>query len=193
MDYPLNFSKPTFYWGHEYFTLRHLNHSQNKLIFILRNYKENISSQLMLKNKNNMNILDLNELILNEVLNEGTIFKEYMIRLETFDSWDSNHRCLVLFDNLISHPEIFVPQVLNFIGDNTDYLFFVDHYEDFKKELIEKYNGKKNRTGSGEDKKFFSKKILLKTHRNLDDYVQKNYPIFWESYLKRYEEKNDID
>lgn len=187
MDYPLNFSKPTTYWGHEYESLKRLNHGNNKLIFILRNYKENIASQCLLHYKNDDRIISLDDLLLNEVLNEGIIFKEYMIRLQLFDNWDSNHRCLVLFDDLTKHPEIFVPQVMSFIEDKSDYLSFINHYDDFKKELMEKYTKKGNRTNSGEDEYFFSRKISFDTLQLVDDYVQKNYPTLWSRYLKKFE------
>lgn len=188
MNYPLDFSKPTTYWGHEYHLLKPLNHSNNKLIFILRNYKENISSQLTLKHKKDDKILSLGDLLLNEVLNEGMIFKEFIIRLELFDNWDSDHKYLVSFEDLTTHPEIFVPEVLTFIGDNAEYLHFIDHYDDFKNELMERYNHKGNRTNSGEENDFFSRKIPSDILQIVDEHVQKNYPTLWNRYLKKFEE-----
>ena len=67
MGYPIDFSKPTTYWGHEYTLLSKLNKKRNKLIFILRNYKETISSQLVFKHKG-MEI-DLDNLFLKEIIN----------------------------------------------------------------------------------------------------------------------------
>lgn len=188
MEYPLNFSKPTTYWGHEYHLLKPLNRSGNKLIFILRNYKENISSQLMLKNRSNNQNHDLGDSLLNEILNEGMIFKEYLLRLQLFDSWDPSQRCLVLFDDLIMHPEYFIPDVMSFIGDNSEYLYFIDHYDDFKNELMERYRKKGNSTGSGSTRDFFSKKISIEILQIVDDYVRKNYPTLWNSYLMQFEE-----
>ena len=187
MRYPLDFSKPTIYWGHEYTLLGHLNHSRNKLVFILRNYKENIASQLTLIHKNNKNV-NLQDLLLNEVLNEGGVFKEYMTRLQLFDNWYPRNRCLVLFDDLTIHPELFIPRVMSFMGDNSEYQYFIEHYDDFKIELMGEYGKKGNRTGSGQDKDFFSSRISPDVLKTMDDFVQEKYPILWNRYLKQFEE-----
>lgn len=186
MGYPLDFSKPTTYWGHEYHLLKPLNHSGNKLIFILRNYKENIASQLTFQYKNTG--IDLGDYLLNEVLNEGMIFKEYILRLQLFHNWNPRHRKMVLFDDLTMHPEIFVPRVIHFIGDNSEYHDFIDHYEDFKEELMKSYSKKGNRTGSGEDLDFFSKKISSEILQAVDEHIRENYPTLWNNYLKNFEE-----
>lgn len=187
-DYPLNFSKPTTYWGHEYHLLKPLNHSKNKLIFILRNYKENILSQLTFKHKDESIPLDLETLLLNEILKEGIIFQEYMTRLRLFDSWNPEDKCLIAFEDLTAHPEIFVPQVMFFIEDDSEYLSFVDHYEEFQKELLAEYSKKGNRTGSGTDLSFFSRKISLALLEQVDEYVRQHYPDLWEKYLERFGE-----
>lgn len=188
MDYPLNFSKPTTYWGHEYHLLRQLNHSGNQLIFILRNYKENISSQLTLKHRLGEDFQALGELLRAEVVNEGGIFKEYIIRLRGFDEWQPACRCLVSFEDLADHPEVFVPEVMSFIGDDADYVDFIDHYEDFKCELLHKYNLKNNRTGAGTDHSFFSRKISNDILQTVDRHVREHYPHLWETYLEKYAE-----
>lgn len=188
MNYPLDFTKPTMYWGHEYHLLKPLNHSQNKLIFILRNYKENLSSLLTLNHKHDQEPIDLADLFLNEVLNEGMVFKEYIIRLKLFDEWDPNYRCLVLFEHLTHHPEIFVPQVISFIDDDSEYYEFIEHYDDFKIELLEKYNLYDNRTGSGSNNRFFSEKIPLEVRQSADRYIQEHYPDLWKRYLIRFSE-----
>lgn len=190
MDYPVNFTKPTTYWGHEYHLLKPLNHSENQLIFILRNYKETISSQLVIKHRHNGEDIDLGNLLLNEVLNEGTVFKEYMLRLQLFNDWNPHHRCLVSFEDLTHHPEVFVPQVISFIGEASEYESFIDQYENFKHELMERYNKKNNRTGSGSDNHFFSKKIPPDILQIVDHHVQANYTELWNRYLKKFCEEN---
>jgi hypothetical protein len=190
MGYPLDFSKPTIYWGHEYHLLKQLNRGKNQLIFILRNYKENISSRLMIKYKKQREKEDFNlgNLLLDEVLHEKMIFKEYMLRLQLFDDWDPSCRHLVFFEELIHHPEIFIPQVMAFIGDESDYCHFISHYEEFKSELMEKYREKGNATGSGSETHFFSQKIPPEILQIVDDYVCHQYPDLWNKYLKRFTE-----
>jgi hypothetical protein len=191
MNYPLDFSKPTFYWGHEFDYLKPLNHSRNQLIFILRNHKENLSSQLIRYHKHQSRDLSEGELcdvLLEEVINEGHLFKDYIARLQVFDNWHPSYRCLVSFEDLAHYPEVFVPQVMSFIGDDSDYEYFINHYDDFKGELMERYSKKGNRTGAGTDLRFFSKKIPLEILQAVDRYIEENYPVLWDRYLERFQE-----
>ena len=186
MCYPLDFSKQTIYWGHEYHLLRPLNHSCNKLLFILRNYKENISSQLLLDHNMQDGSLNLGKLLLEEVLNEGIIFREYLERLKVFDEWDPNYKCLVSFEDLTNYPNYFVPQVLSFIEDDSNHDYFVSHYHEFKIELRERYREKGKDTGSNSDTSFFSKQISKEILQTIDQHVQNAYPDLWNKYLNQF-------
>lgn len=190
MNYPLDFSKPTTYWGHEVHFLKKLNHRKNKLIFILRNYKENLSSLVTITaQRKGLKEFDLGELLLAEVLNQGTSFKEYLERLQVFDDWNSKYKCLVLFEDLVYHPEVFVPQVMSFINDDSEYMSFIKNYSEFKKELMKEYRKKEAlSTGSGEDLQFFAKKVPKETFHAIDCFVKEKYPYLWDKYLSRYAE-----
>lgn len=196
MGYPLDFSKPTTYWGHEYSILERLNQRGNKLIFILRDYKENVLSNLILKYRELLSSEELDcqlgFLLKNEIFNEGLIFKEYLTRLRLFHNWKPDYRCLVMFEDLVANPQIFVPQVMAFIEDNSEYVDFIDNYEGFKVELMEKYKEKENRTGSGSSLKYFAKKVSSEILEEVDDYVKSRYPMMWKYYLENFSEKTIV-
>lgn len=187
----LDFTKPTFYWGHEYYYLKSLNHGQNKLIFILRNYKENIISNVMLNydlRSIEKDQKQIEKMLRHEIFNKGIIFKEYIERLETFDSWSKDDRCLVRFEDLALHPEYFVPQVLQFIEDDSDYEDFVIHYDEFKVALREQYDKKDKSTHSESNTRYFCNYISPLTLQQLDDFVELNYPSLWNKYLHTFKE-----
>ncbi len=187
----LDFSKPTIYWGHEYTLLSRLDSSKNKLIFTHRNFKETISSDIILRHYKGEENFSLDEAFRNEILLERSIFQEYMKRLEIFEAWNESNRLLVKFEDLVQHPGNFIPQVLNFIEEPVFYDAFVQQYEQFKSELMEKYEGRKNRTGSGSDLNYFSRCISPETHYLVDQHIAKNYPKMWEKYLKQFQYSED--
>lgn len=186
MDYELDFSKPTIYWGHEYHLLSKLNRNNNKLIFVMRDYKENIASNLILKYELGSHEKSLlGEYLRKEILEEGMIFKEFILRLKLFDRWDPDNRLLVQFKDLVAYPENFVPKVLKFMGEEIDCAEFINDYQSFKKELRICYDLKENNTGSGESLHYFSDSVNLEILKEIDDYVAKSYPKLWKKYLKK--------
>ena len=188
MDYSLDFSKPTTYWGHEYPSLSALNHSGNKLLFTFRNYVENVSSRIAVDYKYNhgshMDLAQIGARLKEDIINNGIRFQEYINRLSVFDNWDPKNRLLVRFEDLAHNPQVFVPQVMNFIGDDSEYRDFIEHYDEFQDELILKYNKKGNRSNSGTDIRYFSKHISSQDLREIDLIVKNRYPDLWIKYFK---------
>jgi len=188
MDYPLDFTQPTTYFGHEYTLLMKLNRNRNKLIFIDRDYKENLCSQILVTHRISPSLLE--ETLWKEITEEGPIFTDFISRLEVFDMWEPSHRCLILFEDLVHHPERFVPQVLSFIEDSSDSTEFIRNYNVFKHDLMQKYSLKQNRTESGSNTKFFRRFLSEEILHAIDDHMAKKYPHLWNRYLQRYKEKD---
>lgn len=191
MQYPVDFTKLTTYWGHEYKILRTLNHKRNKLIFISRDYKENLVSQVLLSRQllpPEDHIEEIEKALFEEVFGNGPVFSDIVGRLMTFDHWDPKYRHLVRFKDLVGDPKNFLPRVLAFIGDDSPCEEFMEHYGEFKKELMERYRQRDNSTGSGEKHKFFRQYISKNIFRAIDAYMQQSYPLLWERYLKEYQE-----
>lgn len=196
LDDESDFSKPTIYFGHDTSVLEQCKHNRNKLIATIRNYKENILSYLVLNHKitslENENKL-LEDLFLDEVLNEKSYFRIYIDLLLTFDSFPSDYRHLVYFEDLINHPENFLPKVLSFIGEqNCHYEKFIQNYDDFKEKLEKKYSLKGIDTGSRSDLNYFKKHISHEALKITDQYIEINYPLLWNQYLKDYAEPNTL-
>ncbi|MCP5492341.1 MAG: sulfotransferase domain-containing protein [Chlamydiales bacterium] len=186
----MDFSKPTMYWGHEYHLLGKLNHSNNKLIFTSRNYKETILSNLKIQHGNkNASPKRLEKLLQHEIINGGSIFAEYINRLRLYDRWDPSNRLLVKFEHLVKNPEIFVPAVLSFIQEPVDPTDFISNYSSFKQQLRDVYDAKKYTTVSRDNVHYFGDLISPKTHAFLDNYVKSKYPKLWNSYLHEFEYK----
>lgn len=193
MNYPLDFTKPTMYFGHEYFTLQKINKNKNKLIFINRDYKENLLSQIILSKKLSPikdHETSLEEAFKEEILQNGLIFTEFLHRLKVFDSWNPNYRCLVEFKDLVQHPELFIPKVMHFIEDDAEYESFIENYDSFKKELLEKYRLRDNNTGSESDLKFFRKFLSKETLHQIDTHMAITYPGLWIRYLQQFQEQD---
>ncbi|NNM42918.1 MAG: hypothetical protein HKM07_01060, partial [Chlamydiae bacterium] len=125
MDCELDFLKPTIYWHHDDLPeLIPLNGNSNKLIFTSRNYKENIISNIILTHKLDLAKGDgskIEMLFSTEIFHQGVIFTNYMRRLQIFDNWDERYRCLIKFEDLTNHPANFVPELMSFIGDDSNY------------------------------------------------------------------------
>ncbi len=187
LNLPISFEKQTVYWGHEYNSLPALNHSHNKLIMTLKNYKETICSQIFLREKKQIpNNTTLWQLLQKEVLGQGLIFREFMLRLKTFDEWSEDNRCLIDFEDLLHHPETFAPQLLQFLEDDSDPDEFIAHYGEFKKEVRAVYDKKSNGTGTGSNSKHFSEQMPTRVLQRIDRYVQFRYPKLWDKYLSRF-------
>ncbi len=192
MNYPLSSEKPVIYWGHEYFNLYKLNKRQNKLIFIIRDYKELLLSNTILaynlRPASNFQEI-LGPTLQREIFQKGTIFMEFLLDLELFHSWEPSRRCLVRFEDLVKHPERFVPQVLKFIEDASEYQSFVDNYDSFKKEILVKYRQRDNGSGSESDLRFFRRFVSKEILEEIDAHMMSTYPVLWENYLKEFQEK----
>jgi hypothetical protein len=166
---------------------------KNKLIFINRDFKETLLSQVILE-KNLRPVFDhqtdIEEAFRKEVLEEGPVFKEFIYRLQVFDKWNPTERCLVQFEDLVKHPENFIPQVMEFMEDPSECKSFIENYDSFKKELLSVYRLRDNGTGSESNLRFFRQFISTRTLHEVDNYIAATYPILWESYLHSFQEKN---
>lgn len=123
-------------------------------------------------------------------MQEGPVFKEFIYRLQVFDKWNPNYRCLVQFQDLVKHPERFIPKVMQFIQDTSEYEDFIANYDSFKKELLTQYRLRDNGTGSESNLKFFRQFISYETLREVEAYIALSYPNLWEQYLKEFQEKD---
>lgn len=91
LDLPVDFSKETFYFGHEFQLLKPLNRNNNKLIFILRDPTETICSELVQSFQIDYHVTltddrQLEAEFLNEIKHRRKIYQEYFTRLRLFDS-----------------------------------------------------------------------------------------------------------
>lgn len=184
MNYPFDFSKDTIYAGHEYEILSKLNHSNNKLIFTLRNYVDNICSILTGDHQLSNGKMDqLDRIFKKEVLEKKYVFIEYMNRLKLFHRWESNKKLLVNYVDLVKYPKQYIPDLLQFIKEDIDPTNFIEEYEGFKKELLAKYNRTRNNSAFSKSINHYRDYLSDKTLDSVDQFIKKEYPKLWSEYL----------
>lgn len=189
----LDYSKKTFYWGHEYSSLNNMNSNQNQLIFILRNFKENLVRKLIAANKisrKNYNGLKAFQMIKEDILKDGLFTKEYFIRVRTFEKWNAKNRLLVTYQELVSDPVNTFEKVLDFLSDSKERLAdYAANLEEIKQKALNYYDAHKTKSiTKGKSFRFYRQNVPLKLLREIDSIVAKKYPIIWEKYLFKHAE-----
>jgi Sulfotransferase domain len=185
--YSLNFktnpNKPILYRTHGVHPImRQINHSKNKLLFILRNYKECIVRECGYDDKE----------LKNSVLTNTGGFQMYINDLIFFDrDWkDSSTKMMIYYEDLISKPRETIEKLLTFFNEPLDNLDdFFDNYDYWKDLVLTKYHEVHNKVpSSGGDKKVFhSKDFSARKLKKIDSHIKETYPDLWAKYLSVYQ------
>jgi hypothetical protein len=150
------------------------------LILLLRNYKEVIP-----RHCGNLTV---------DMLKDSAHFqKYYFTNLRIYDSWHPEKRLLIYYEDLINNPEQTLIELLNFLGESTQYLneFLLD-YNTHKRKAIEIYqacNG--TSVTKGDSTIHHSKQMSTLEKKQIDDYIKEAYPDLWNPYLSRYAEQTE--
>jgi hypothetical protein len=171
--------------------MQKIDQDKNKLILILRNYKECILRQLKSSYVNNKN--PQKELLKLVEKNEG-LFRSYMEKIEVFESWKNPEtKYLVYYEDLIINPEKVITRLLEFVGDDPSNLDeVIDNYDYFKQKSLESYNRGHKLVGTssyGDKALHHSKKISKSLLQKIDNSANEQYPRLFNKYLLRYKEK----
>lgn len=178
----LDYCKPILYRTHHFSPVfKKIDQSKNKLIFIIRNYKE------CLVRHHRYTAQELYDVVLNDT--HG--FKDYINNLQSYDDWkDENTKLLIHYEDLISNPREVIEELLAFLGEGTEGLDeFFDQYEYWRKKSINSYKSQHNGMPSSGGKKelFHSKNFPIELLRSMDKHLQQTYPSLWEKYLFKYD------
>ncbi|MDX8430969.1 MAG: sulfotransferase domain-containing protein [Candidatus Algichlamydia australiensis] len=164
---------------------RHFQPERDKLIVLVRNYRECI-----IRRHGAAKIAQIISSIKNqnfEKLNTNWYFDQ----LAFFDEWPEENRLLVYYEDMILRPREVFEEVVAFIGDDPVILedFFASYKEHVAKSLA--WRSAKEKTmrpvSKGKDLSYHSKRISEKEIYAFDEAVKKSYPDLWEKYLTRYE------
>lgn len=186
LELPLVSSTPFLYHSHTPKPLYSLSSKSNKLILVTRNPKE-----LLFRHFSISSIKDLQT-------PEVKIFIErYLNRFKLYESWDNASRFLVFYeDYIMQENEEILLKLLDFIGEEPTYFDdYINHKEDYSNKILSSYKNLYNDRGSssvnGPKRIFYTKDIDPKLLNYADYILQKNEPLIWEKYLKRFETTKD--
>lgn len=142
------------------------------LIVIVRNPKEALSRQLG------------QEITLPLLKKRGGGYdaKTYFDNLATYDSWKSENRILIYYEDLLTKPKETLACLLLFLNESLEYLdCFMNEYEAHKIHAIEIYKESKSDVT---DLLYHSKLIDVDHRRQIDEWIAQLYPAMWDTYLK---------
>ena len=181
LDLPLDESKPILYRAHDWpRALRKIDTKNNKLIVVIRNFKECLVRHNQYSPKQ----------LLKATVGDGGEFKRYEKILKLFERWDENNRFMIFYEDLILYPKKTVACLLDFLDEKPDHMDeFFENFDYWKNKTLTSYknqHGHKNSSG-GKSPIFHIKDFPLKTLKKIDNHIKKTHPLLWKKYLYRYE------
>jgi len=180
LDLELDYSQPILYRAHDANDKIHtINHSKNKLIVLVRNFKECIVRERKCTEHEFYEIVG----------KKGPDFQLYLKNITLYHSWkDPKTKLLIYYEDLIFKPRQTIEKLVNFLEIETDLDHFFDNYEYWKSEVITSYKTQHNTLPSsgGNQEIFHSKDFSKEGLRKLDNYLMKTHSLFWNEYLFRY-------
>jgi len=178
---PLNLTKPPIYRDHcpsvDYYNI---DQSKNKLVVLLRNYKECIVRNLYITEKE----------LVKEITSDQKHFSLYISNLNLYHNWkDENTKLLIYYEDLIQKPRQTIEKLLAFLEEPLDGLEdFFDNYDYWKNKAISSYKRQygHNISSGGQKEIHHSKDFSIQSLHKIDQHIQETYPELWENYLSRY-------
>lgn len=184
LNLKLDHYKDTLVRYHKGYKIEKLNKNGNKLIFILRNYKEAI---------HRASNVDDPDKFKNLFVDDSPVFQQYIKNIKVFHHWDKSNRLIIYYENLIVKPLPEVRRVLKFLGEEEPENLTEDFLKDVAKKALESYHQQHIGTGGaqskGTDLLYHSKKMPTNCLIEIDKWIEMNFPNIWKAYLQRYQTK----
>jgi hypothetical protein len=164
---------------HIFSDLSKVNKSENKLLFLIRNYKESIRR----------NYLSSTSKAYKDILQQGPQFDIYINNLYLYDSWPEQNRCMIYYEDLIEMPEESFARIVNFLGlDRAALNEFIKDLDSHREACLRIYSNRHGYTASGGDDllfhtKHYSKKQIVR----INEFVKIKHKEMWNKYLKRFD------
>ncbi len=190
LDLTLDFSKTPIYRSHKADRFEGLNKLNNKLILIVRNYKECIHRDSSHTSDKNF-VYPSEEEFANFFLKMEPNVKNYIHNLVIYDQWDPQNRLLIFYEDLMTSPLEEVKRILNFYGEPIPSYLTREFLQSIGDQTLDSYHSQHRKTGGshskGKDLQFHSKQISPSVLVEIDGVMKNANPHLWETYLKRYE------
>jgi len=186
----LDYSKTPIYRSHKGDRFEGLNKSGNKLILIVRNYKECIHRESSYQSDEKF-VYRSDEEFANFFLKMEPIVKNYIKNLATYDQWDPQNRLLIFYEDLMTSPLEQVTRILSFFGEPIPPYLTGEFLQSIGDQTLESYHSQHKKTGGshtkGKDLKFHSNQISPSVLVEIDAAMKQANPHLWETYLNRYQ------
>lgn len=181
----LKYSAPFLYRTHHASVVKNFSSKKNKLILLSRNFKELLFRRFTIKSINDLKKTNVKDFI-----------DKYIDRFKVYDSWDPDHRYLVFYEDFIDqkNDEILL-DILCFIEEEPIFYYqYLMNKEEYHQKIRDNYvyQHKKDPVPAGLSSKsgpeliYYSKNKDLRLLRRIDGFFEKEAPIIWEKYLKRF-------
>ncbi len=182
LDLKLDYTKTPLYRSHFHMPLKGMNKNGNKLLLILRNYKECIHRENT-KIHSNEEFRDL-------FVKEEQIVKTYLNNLAMYDSWDPANRLLIYYEDLIKTPVEQTKRILSFFDEPIPDFLTDDFLRSISGSTLESYHAQHKKSGGshskGKDLEFHSKQIPNEYLVEIDQKMESLSANLWDTYLKKY-------
>ncbi len=157
--------------------LCNLEDTEQMLIVLVRNYKEAIARHM----GGALNVAKINT----------QQNRWYFEALQLYEAWNPKKRLLLYYEDLITNPRKVFTELINFLHEELSLLDeFMANYDRHKKDSIAYYSFHSSPSVTqGNHVIAHSLKTSKAERIRIDSFVKARYPIIWEKYLKRYQEK----
>ncbi len=188
---PINYNKYFYVHAHLPIWIPE-GYEQNKLICIIRNYKESLLRMYDFTYIKSAIGKRYGDRFFEQLSPYDTVISWYFENLKFYDEYTGN-KILIYYEDLISEPERVFRRLLLFLDVSDQYLTkFMSKIDNHKKKSLSFYDN--HRFGSksrGTDFHFHSRKLDKSELITFDQLVNNNYPSLYVKYLYRYKEREN--
>lgn len=164
---------------HNLYRYQDYDSSEDKLILLIRNYREGI-----LRDTKSFE----------EALNSIHPSYCYFANLNLYDKWTPENRLLITYEELLLHPKQTFEKVLQFLQLPSFYLDeYLNDLDSHKKKVMRFYRRLGGSQSKGENFNFHSEKLTLDEIEQFDSKVETTFPYLFANYLKHYKEQKNTD
>lgn len=182
----LDYSKTYLYHTHTASDLKRVNSKKNKLLFILRNYKECMGRNT--KRPQYIHKFGTEDAFISIFQDKNFIYlKTYIANLMTFHDWDPDNRLIVYYEDLIENPKKEMERVLIFFKEPILNDIDSQVLEDIRCKSLTFYQKKHGSITKGKNLSHYSDALSDEAIVQIDESMKNSYPDLWKNYLSRYE------
>lgn len=179
LDLNVNYFKQPIMCMH---SIEHLLNKNNKLLLIVRNYKECLLRHLT-------ESLTLQSVLPLFLQNEKDVLS-YVSNLISYDTWNPEKRLMIYYEDLIADPITEMTKVLDFLEEPINENFNESYLKEVFKESVIAYDHRYETSGGshtkGKNMTQHSDPLPLFVKQKIDQHMKTTFPRIWH-YISRYE------